>query len=351
MLLSPEAVLKLDGCSLSSSFAENGQANFWRHLQRLVSQPNLSLHQVRHALKPKMLDLQRRGHDVTAFLTALDDPEAVKHLDHLGLWLVFRTGACTDLAAGESWMDHFILIETASRPLNDSIRAGDFAGAAQLGRATEILREYLTEEAWGQLEKARALEEAFLSRVVGVLDGLVANMAWTERYLKRNSPDFEGFQELMGFQAEKDIGRWLMKQLSCMAGVETNELYRLSEGAERGGVDERSFHRWVSGASFPNVKKLADVVEAISQSIQRQGQNALDMDLIGSLYRVSHRLLSMARVIQPFWGVDPATAAHADWTRLIGFERQQDWLQARYAFWTDHWSKNPQPQVKLGGLT
>lgn len=350
MLLTPEAVLKLDGFSLSSIFAENGQANFWRHCQRLMSQPNLSVHQVRHSFKPKLLDLEKRGRAVTAFIAALDDPEAVNHLDHLGLWLVFRTSACAELPAGESWMDHFVLIEEASRPLNDAIRAGDFAGAAQLGRASEVLREHLTEEAWGRLEKARAPAEAHLSRVAGVLDGLVANMAWTGRTLERNSPDFMGFQELMGFQEEKDIGSWLMKQLSHMAGVNTNELYRLSEGAAGGGVDQRSFHRWVSGASFPNAKKLGDVVEAINQAIQRQGRNALDMDLLSSLYRVSHRLLGLARVIQPMWGIAPTTAAHADWSRLIGFERRQDWLQARYTFWTEHWAKNPQPQMKLGAF-
>jgi hypothetical protein len=351
ILLEVEAMMKLDGLTLRSRWAELGKESTYLGIQRFVDKQGVQLPQTLKAGLVETFSEIPESAWKASFIKALNGDQDAQDLIHsLGQWETFRGGFSSSIKGGLCvWIDQLVEIEKASRSVDLHLAKGEFAQAASLAGESLALRPYLSAAATAWLGCATNDKEALPARVTGLCEVLMSQIARVE-WLSADLPNFAGgFAHLTQFDVGKPCkpGRQFFAWIKRVLRIKTLAEFQIQ--ATRNGVpviDESTIKRWSSGREFPSTTKLDRLITALNAHRAVNGMEPVPSDRIFAQYWAARRLQKLLNLARLLWAADDlAQGSNRPWSSMMGYASAEAWVQARYPFWQDHWSRRLRDQA------
>ena len=355
ILLDPEAMMKLDGQSMSSLWAGLGGQKTLKGIQRfLVKRPP----QIPKTLKVNLNKVLNQFPDFpckTQFLLAIDgDTDAQNSINSLGQWEFYRLAfPATESGGAGIWIDHLVEIEKASQLVDRNLGNGEFTKAAEHTVDSPTLKPYFSAAAIARLSGATSDKEALLARMAGLCEVLLSQIARVECLSAGSAIVEDGFSYLTEFEAEqlcKPGRRFFAWLRQVMGGRTLAELRTLATRNNVPVIDESTIKRWSSGREFPRPEKLDQFVAALQERRESIVVVSVPYGRIHAQYWAARRLQKLLDLARIPWGAESKIqGANRPWTEMMEHDSAEAWIHARYPFWQDHWKHHLRDRAKGDG--
>lgn len=350
IVLTPEAVMKLEGAPMRAVFKSIGKESLFKGLERAKA---LNLAKLPKSLGAQLVELldpapPSRFKSVLGRAVA-GDADAVAEVGAIGDWEVFCSMAdpATPKRAKIPY-DMFAEVAQASNLAEALAREHDFRGLAAECRGNHVLSLYMSEAILSEIEAAVEPWQIDAPRVAALLDLMVAQSAKVDvctRALRGASREQDGFDFLLRRAANGVCkpGRQYIAWLKLLLGVkQARELLDLDQRHANPVIDESTLKRWHSGSEFPSEAKLGKFVSSILRS-QAKSSAKQKLLLAEENYHAARRL---DQVIGLFRSIS-SNAARLDtaerWRLLTGAPDADTWVATRYSAWLRHWEASSSP--------
>jgi hypothetical protein len=268
-----------------------------------------------------------------------------RQLEQLGHWTMLLQ-MTHDLIRAPALVEarHNAAIEASSKHLDRCLYDGDFPAAASTWEAQPELKCFVTPLGLKWLTRCESLEEALLTRMVGLFDAQIYMLAKVDAELLANAaPRFLRLSEMVGHSGEVHSGaiylRWVMSRI----GVQTLEqlMTLANEGDEDRSdpLDMTTLKRWSCGRSFPTEAKVIQLFSALRQALAAKGTRPTGHEEEHyTVFWLARRLDRQARMMK--WLARPKELFVMEGTRyglldLLEATSVDDWLRSR----AKHWSR------------
>lgn len=281
------------------------------------------------------------------------DLEAAKKIEASGIWSLYRRAvAAYNPTEAAIWVDHFVEIELASKPVDELLRTLNFSAASAFVASNPVLSPYLTDAALNRLAMSTSEDEALLPRTAGMCEFLLAQVARADQmlsslpmavalpsrfiYLIRSNekqvcnPGREFFHWVKDLLKIRSIGDFLDLATSC----------------DLQNVNESTLKRWSCGQEFPREEKFARVIKAVLENPSCVADYRA-LTEIGAHYWAARRLHKLLELVRQFLKIGSAPHDKAGpWATLLGETSSDRWIHDRYLFWLDRWRGQP-PSISI----
>lgn len=353
--------LKLSGAILFDSFATAklnerpyrdtleqlpGGAAYVKKLERILSRS-----QQPHDIKVErdVVEILRSvgmGADLLARFEELMDRgrKDPSQLEQLGHWAM-QLQMTHDLIRAPALVEarHNAAIEASSKHLDRCLYDGDFPGAASTWAAQPELKCFVTPLGLKWLNRCESLEEALLTRMVGLFDAQICMLAKVDAELLANAdPRFLRLNDMLGPGGVVHSGaiylRWVM---SCVKALTLAELLELANKGTKAGMDPldiTTLKRWSCGQSFPSEAKVIQLSSALRQALAAKGIRPTGHEEEHYIvFWLARRLDRQARIMK--WLARPKELFILEGTRygfldLLEATSVDDWLRSRAKHWS-----------------
>lgn len=354
--------LKLSGAILFDSFATAklnespyrdtfeqmpGGAAYVKRLERLQRR---NLQSLDTKVEGVMMEFFRRAGIEAELLARLEDlfergRKDPSQLEQLGHWTM-QLQMTHDLIRAPALVEarHNAAIEASSKHLDRCLYDGDFPGAASAWAAQPELKCFVTPLGLKWLNRCKSLEEALLTRMVGLFDAQICMLAKVDAELLANAdPRFLRLSDMVGHSGEVHSGaiylRWVM---SCVGAQTLAKLLDLANKGTTDGMDPldmTTLKRWSCGRSFPTEARVIQLLSALRQALAEKGIRPTGHEEEHfTFFWLARRLDRQARMMK--WLARPKELFVMEGTRyglldLLEATSVDDWLRSR----AKHWSR------------
>lgn len=350
IVLTPEAVMKLDGAPMRSVFKSIDKESLFKGLERAKALKLAKFPKSLGAQLVELLDPAPPSRFKSLFGRAVaGDADAVAEVGAMGDWEVFcSTAEPTTPLRAKIPCDMFAEVAQASKVAEALAREQDFKGLAAECRGNPVLNLYMPEAVLSEIGAAVEPWEIDAPRVAALLDLMVSQLAKVDvftRALRGASREQDGFEFLLRRAANGVCkpGRQYIAWLKPLLGVkQARELLDLDQLNADPVIDESTLKRWHSGSEFPSEAKLGKFVSSIFRS-QAKSSAKRTLFLAEENYHAARRL---DQVLGLFRSIS-SNAARLDraerWRLLTGASDADTWVATRYCAWLRHWEASSSP--------
>ncbi|WP_263568723.1 hypothetical protein [Paucibacter sp. DJ2R-2] len=323
-----------------------GGAAYVKRLERLQRR---NLQSLDTKVEGDMMEFFRRAGMEAELLARLEDLfERVRkdpsQLEQLGHWTM-QLQMTHDLIRAPALIEarHNAAIEASSKHLDRCLYDGDFPGAASTWAAQPELKCFVTPLGLKWLNRCESLEEALLTRMVGLFDAQICMLAKVDAELLANAdPRFLRLNDMLGPGGVVHSGaiylRWVM---SCVKAQTLAELLELANKGTKAGMDPldiTTLKRWSCGQSFPSEAKVIQLSSALRQALAAKETcpTGHEEDHY-TVFWLARRLDRQARMMK--WLARPKELFILEGTRygfldLFEATSVDDWLRSRAKHWS-----------------
>ncbi len=344
IVLTPEAVMKLDGSPMRSVLTAIGKESLFKGLERAKALNLAKLPKSLGAQLVELLDPAPPSRFKSLFGRAVaGDADAVAEVSAMGDWEVFcSTADPTTPLRTKIPCDMFAEVEQASKVAEALAHEHDFKGMATECRGNPVLNLYMSEAFLIEIEAAVEPWEIDAPRVAALLDLMVSQSAKVDvctRAFRGASREQDGFDFLLRRAANGVCkpGRQYIAWLKLLLGVKrTRELLDLDQLHPDPAIDESTLKRWHCGSEFPSEAKLGKFV---SSALRSQAKSSAKQTLLlaEENYHAARRLDQVLGIFRSI----SSNAARLDtaerWRLLTGAPDADTWIAAKYSAWLRHW--------------
>lgn len=344
IVLTPEAVMKLDGSPIRSVFTAIGKESLFKGLERAKALNLAKLPKSLGAQLVELLDPAPPSRFKGLFGRAVaGDAGAVAEVGAMGDWEVFcSTADSTTPLRNKIPCDMFAEVEQASKVAEALARAQGFKGLAAECRGNPVLNLYMSEAVLSEIEAAVEPWEIDAPRVAALLDLMVSQSAKVDVYtraLRGASQEQDGFDFLLHRAANGVCkpGRQYIAWLKLLLGVkQARELLDLDQRYASPVIDESTLKRWHSGSEFPREAKLGKFVSSILRS-QAKSSAKQKLLLAEENYHAARRLDQVLGLFRSISSNASRLDTAERWRLLTGAPDADTWIATRYSAWLRHW--------------
>lgn len=344
IVLTPEAVMKLEGTPMRAVYKSVGKESLFKGLERVKA---LNLEKIPKSLGAQLVELldpAPPSRFKSLFSRAVaGDADAAAEVGAMCPWEAFCSSVdpATPLRAKIPY-DMFTEVAQASKVAETLAREQNFKGLAAECRGNSVLKLYMSNAILSEIEVAVDPWQIDAPRVAALLDLMISQSAKVDvrtRTIRGASGEHDGFDFLLRRPANGlcKPGRQYIAWLKLLLGVKkARELLDLDQLSPDPLIDESTLKRWHSGSEFPSEAKLGKFVSSIFGTQPKSTAKRL-LKLAEETYHAARRLdqvLGLFRTIS-------SNAARLDraerWRLLTGAPDADTWVATRYSAWLRHW--------------
>lgn len=352
ILLLPEDDAKLTGTpSYKELLREAGYGGLVKTLDRIEGGKQKTVSSVTVANCRRLLAAAAKNTPNEPLIKLFDDAlagseTAQEILNNMGAWELYRIGQSLIPGSTPTHMiplDHCVDVEQASATCLRSIRCGNYQEAANVFAAHPYLRPYMTEAALEHFYNATSELSTMVSRTAGLLEFMLSQTARMDVMTWRIRGGRAGIDELdkllkRNKNHQLNPGSQLISRLMKHVEVSSQKkLLSLAQGAKTSMTDDSSLKRWSRGNEFPSEQKYWEFSTAALKNANLKCDQEAMLWKCGTeawAARQFHKSLEIARQI---YCRSEAIGQHELWKIILGATNPEDWCEARFSYWRQHW--------------